>query len=283
MDKKAFQLIVGLMLIMSACTVRNSASEGNILARVGDYYLYENDLKGALPQNITAKDSLTVAKNFINTWVREKLLLVQAEKNLTPEQMNFDKQIETYRNSLIIYQYEALLISQQIDNDVTESEIEDYYEKNKDNFKLRQSITKADYVIIDVNSPHIKKIKTFFQSNNLNLVDSLETYCELYADRYLINQDQWMPFNDLLSIIPIQTFNQESFMQNNRFVEISDETKHYFVKFLNYSIKDEISPLTFERENIRNIILNKRKIELINKMHNQLFEDALNSDIVEIY
>ncbi|PKP33335.1 MAG: hypothetical protein CVU00_10840 [Bacteroidetes bacterium HGW-Bacteroidetes-17] len=283
MDKKVFQLIVGLMLIMSACTDRNGASEGNILARVGDYYLYENDLKGALPQNITAKDSLTVAKNFINTWVREKLLLVQAEKNLTPEQMNFDKQIETYRNSLIIYQYEALLISQQIDNDVAESEIEDYYEKNKDNFKLRQSIVNADYVIIDINSPHVKKIKTFLQSTNMNLVDSLETYCELYAERYLINQHQWMSFNELLNIVPIQTSNQESFLLNNRFVEISDDSKQYFVKFLDYSIKDEISPLTFERENIKNIILNKRKIELINKMQNQLFEDALNSDIVEIY
>jgi len=283
MDKKVFQLIVALMLILSACTVKNSTSEGNILARVGDYYLHENDLKGALPQNITAKDSLTMAKNFINTWVREKLLLVQAEKNLTPEQMNFDKQIETYRNSLIIYQYEALLISQQIDNNVAESEIEDYYDKNKDNFKLRQSIVKADYVILNVNSAYVKKIKTFLQSNNMNLVDSLETYCELYADRYLINQDQWMSFNDLLNIIPIQTYNQESFLQNNRFVEISDDNKQYFVKFLDYNIKDEISPLTFERENIKNIILNKRKIELINKMHNQLFEDALNSDIVEIY
>ncbi|MBU1012995.1 MAG: hypothetical protein KKG99_08305 [Bacteroidetes bacterium] len=283
MDKKVFQLIVALVLISSACSDKNSTSEGNVLARVGEYYLYENDLKGSLPQNIAAKDSLTLAKNFINIWVREKLLLVQAEKNLTPEQMNFDKQIETYRNSLIIYQYEALLISQQIDNDVAEYEIEDYYERNKDNFKLRQSIVKADYVIIDVNSPHVKKIKTFLQSNNMNLVDSLETYCQLYADRYLIDQNQWMSFNDLLNIIPIQTFNQESFLQNNRFVEISDNSKQYFVKFLAYSIKDQISPLTFERENIKNIILNKRKIELINKMHNQLFEDALNSDIVEIY
>jgi len=283
MDKKAFQLIVALVLILSACTDKNSTSEGNVLARVGDYYLYENDFKGSLPQNIAAKDSLTLAKNFINTWVREKLLLVQAEKNLTPEQMNFDKQIETYRNSLIIYQYEALLISQQINNDVAEYEIEDYYERNKDIFKLRQSIVKADYVIIDVNSPHVKKIKTYLQSNNMNLVDSLETYCQLYADRYLINQDQWMSFNELLNIIPIQTINQESFLQNNRFVEINDDSKQYFVKFLAYNIKDQISPLTIERENIKNIILNKRKIELINKMHNQLFEDALNSDIVEIY
>lgn len=283
MNKIIYQLIFVMLLLFSACTGKNGSSNGNVLAKVGDYYLYELDLAGAIPENISAKDSLTIARNFINTWVREKLLLHQAEKNLTGDQKNFDKQLETYRNSLIIYQYESLLIKQQLNTEITEFEIEEYYEKNKGNFELKKNIVKADFAILDIDSPYNDKIETLMRSTNINLIDSLENYCELYARSYLINDDMWISFNDLLNIIPINTYNQEAFLKNNRFVEIEEDNFKYFIKFKDFSIKDEISPLSFERENIKSIILNKRKIELINKMHNQLFEDALNSDIVEIY
>ena len=283
MNKYLGKLIILLFIILTACGVRNGNSEGNVIARVGDYYLHELDLKGVIPAKTTAKDSLTITRNFINTWVREKLLLLQAQKNLTEEQMDFEKQIETYRNSLIVYQYESLLINQQVNNVVTEAEIEEYYEKNRPNFELKQNIVKADFVIIDINSPYISDIKSLFKSDDITTIDSLETYCELYAHRYHINSEQWFSFNEVLNIIPIETYNQKAFLKNNRFVEIKDDAFQYFVKLLDYSVKDEVSPLSFERENIKSIILNRRKIELINKMHNQLFEDALNSDIVEIY
>jgi hypothetical protein len=283
MNKENIILSFAFLLILSACAVKNSTDNGNVLARVGDYYLYELDLEGAIPESVSAKDSLTIARNYINTWVREKLLLYQAEKNLTEDQKNFDKQIETYRNSLIIYQYESLLIKQQLSNEVTDEEIEEYYEKNKNNFELKKNIVKADYAILDIDSPYNDKIESLMRSNNMDFIDSLETYCELYARTYLINDDQWISFDELLNIIPIKTYNQEAFLKNNRFVEIEENNFKYFIKFIEFSVKDEISPLSFERENIISIILNKRKIELINKMHNQLFEDALNSDIVEIY
>ncbi len=283
MNKRIYQLLIGILIVLSACSVKNGAENGNVIAKVGDYYLYEIDVKDAIPQNTNAKDSLTIARNFINTWVREKLLLFHAEENLPEDQKNFDKQLETYRNSLVIYQYESLLISQQLNTEITEQEVEEYYENNRHNFELKQNIVKADYVILHLDDKNNDRIESLFRSNNMNLIDSLETYCELYAVRYFINDDQWISFNNLLNIIPIKTYNQEAFLKNNRLVEFDDENFKYLIKFLDFSVKDEISPLSFERENIKSIILNKRKIELINQMRNQLFEDALNSDIVEIY
>ncbi len=270
-------------MILTSCAVKNGNTEGSVIARVGDYYLQEIDLDGIIPSNTTTKDSLTITRNFINTWIREKLLLLHAQKNLTEDQMNFDKQIEAYRNSLIVYQYESLLIKQQLDNEITDAEIEDYYDKNRSNFELKQNIVKADFVIIDHDSPQLNSIKSLFKSDDPTAIDSLETYCELYAHRYHISSEQWFSFNEILKIIPIETYNQQAFLKNNHFIELQDDVFQYYVKIWDFNIKDELSPLSFERENIKSIILNRRKIELINKMHNQLFEDALNSDIVEIY
>lgn len=281
MKKHIFGIII--LIIIASCNVKSTDSDEVILARVGDYYLYESELKGIIPPNVSLSDSLSIIKNYINNWVRENLLVIQAENNLTENQMNFEKQIESYRNSLIIFQYESLFVSQQLDTIITDEEIESYFNQNKNNFELRLNIVKVDFVQINLNSPYINKIKSFIFTENENLTDSLEIYSEMYADLFFINDDQWLSFDELMSIIPIKTYNQEAFLKNNRYVEIKEEPYQYFIKFLDFSVKNDISPLSFEKENIKSIILNRRKVELINKMHNDLFENALNSDIVEIY
>ncbi len=281
MKKHIFGIII--LIVITSCNVKSTASDEVILARVGNYYLYESELKSIIPPNANPSDSLSLIKNFINSWIRESLLVYQARNNLTEKQMNFDKQIESYRNSLIIFQYESLFVSQQLDTVVTDEEIESYYDKNRNNLKLRQNIVKVDFVQVNLNSPYINKIKSFIFTNNDNLTDSLEIYSKMYADRFFINDDQWLSFDDLMSIIPIEAYNQEAFLKNNRYVEIKEEPYQYFINFLDFSVKNDISPLSFEKENIKSIILNRRKTALINNMHNELFENALNSDIVEIY
>ncbi|MCP4553070.1 MAG: hypothetical protein GY834_13770 [Bacteroidetes bacterium] len=281
MKKHIFGIII--LIVITSCNVKPTGSDEVILARVGNYHLYESELKSIIPPNANPSDSLSLIKNFVNSWIRENLLVYQAENNLTEKQMDFDKQIESYRNSLIIFQYESLLVSQQLDTIVTDEEIESYYDKNRNSFKLRQNIVKVDFVQINLNSPYINKIKSFIFTNNDNLTDSLEIYSKMYADRFFINDDQWLSFDNLMSIIPIKTYNQEAFLKNNRYIEIKEEPYQYFINFLGFSIRNDISPLSFEKENIKSIILNRRKTALINKMHNELFENALNSDIVEIY
>jgi hypothetical protein len=90
-------------------------------------------------------------------------------------------------------------------------------------------------------------------------------------------------FDDLLKEIPIQTYNKELFLQNNRFVEVSDSLNYYFLNIKDFKIRNSISPLSFEKENIKNIILNKRKLLLINSMKQDVYNDALNNNKIEIY
>jgi hypothetical protein len=90
---------------------------------VDDKYLYSSELKDVIPLNTTVKDSLILAKNYINNWVREKLILRQALLNLSEEQLDFEKQLDNYRNSLIIYQYKSLLVNQKLDTAIKPSEI----------------------------------------------------------------------------------------------------------------------------------------------------------------
>ena len=44
----------------------------------------------AMPVGLSKEDSLTLVRDFIDSWVKEKLVLHEAEKNLTPREKNFE-------------------------------------------------------------------------------------------------------------------------------------------------------------------------------------------------
>ncbi len=257
------------------------------LARVGSTYLYVNDLKGLIPKNATPHDSLLFCQSYINKWVHTQLLLQQAEKNLPEEKLNFRKRLEEYRNSLIIYQYETEYVLQHLDTVVTEKQINDYYKSHLKDFQLKENIVKVIYAIIDrkrEDAPQLDKVfRGMFRLPDSILLDSLENYAPVMAQNYSTDTNNWIPFNQLLKVIPIETYNQSIYLKNHRIIRLKDQERIYFVKFVNFKIKDEISPEELEARFIREIILNKRKTEMIRQLRSEIFKHALKQKEFEIY
>ena len=272
-----------VLIILSSCFGGVNKSSENVLARVYDEYLYESELKDIIPTGTNPKDSILIAQNYINNWVSEKIILFKAQRNLLEEDMLFEKQLEDYRNSLIIYSYETKLISQRLDTIVTSADIESYYNDNIGNFQLKDNIVKVYYARFNSELPEINKIRRFFNSSILENRDSVEIYIENMADLFYLDDETWILFDDVLKYVPINTYNQEAYLKNHRKIEITDDNYIYFVNFADFKIKDGVSPLSFEKENIRQIIINKRKLDIIGKMRDELFHSALNNNEFEIY
>lgn len=285
MTKSNKAILFILLGIILGCNNPNANDDDTVLARVRNVYLYESDIHKIVPPNSSANDSLIIVKSYINNWVRQQLLVMQAESNLNDKEKDFKKQLETYRNSLIIYKYESLLIQQNLDTIINDDEIERYYEEHKNNFHLKNNIVKIHYAKLDLNSPYKNRIKRLIQRSDTNqiLLDSLRYYCKYNALDFMLASDQWILFEDVLKLAPIETYNQEVYLQNNTFVELTDDPIQYYVNFLDFSIKDELSPLSFEKDNIKQMILNRRKSELITKMRKDIFEQALNNNAIEIF
>ncbi len=214
--------------------------------------------------------------------MNEMLTLHKAEENLKEEQKNVEKQLKDYRTSLITFIYEKELVNQKLDTVVNPSEIENYYNKNKNNFELKDNIIKVLYVKVNKKAPQLQSIRMLYRSEVKKDKEALENYCHQFAENFYLDDNQWLLFDDLLKEIPIQqTYNKELFLQNNRFIEVSDSTSLYFVNIKGFQIKNSISPLSFEKENIKNIILNKRKLELINRMKEEVYKEALSNKQAE--
>jgi hypothetical protein len=271
------------LIFAASCSTFFKKKNERVLARVYDDYLYETDLKGLVSEGTLPKDSLLITRNFIENWVRQKLVIQQAEKNLTSAQMDFTKQLDNYKNSLIIYTYENALVRQKLDTLITEEEVQNYYDANQQNFLLKDNIVQMQYVKLPLKSTIAKQIKKLLSSDNQDDKNKLSEMCERNAADYFLDNENWLLFNDLLKQIPIKTYNQEEFLKNHRDFEYQDSLFIYLVRFKDFKIKETVSPLNFEEQRIRDIILNKRKIDMIGRMQDDIFSNAQKKNVFEIY
>ncbi len=275
--------ILSLILFYSCGSTTEKDGSRIAIARAGDDYLYSDEIRDIVPAGTPAIDSTELIRKYIDNWVRESLVIQKAESNLTEEQKNVDKQLRDYRNSLITYSYEKELVKQKLDTIVAETDIVDYYNNNKADFELKDNIIKVIYVKVDKKAPGIDKLKKWYKSDNMKDREQLASYCHQFAANFYLDDNSWLLFDDLLKEIPIQTYNKELFLQNNRFVEVSDSLNSYFVNIKGFKTRNSLSPIEFEKENIKNIILNKRKLQLISKMKEDVYNEGANNKKIEIY
>jgi hypothetical protein len=276
------KFLIFSLVILASCSYFKKNTE-RVVARVLDDYLYESDLRGVIPPGTIAKDSITLTRNYIEDWIRQKLVIRQAENNLTNEQMDFSRQLENYKNALIIFEYENALVKQKLDTLITDEEIETYYDANQNNFLLKDNIVQIQYVKLPLKSAYSSQIKKLLVSDKPDDKVKLPDLCEKYATDYFLDDQNWLFFGDLLKQIPIKTYNQEEFLKNRRDLEYQDSLFVYLVRFKDFKIKESVSPLSLEKARIRDIIMNKRKMELISLMQEDIYQKALKKNEFEIY
>ena len=262
---------------------RNEKAEQVPVARVYDKYLYVEDIRELISPGTTPTDSAALARNHIDNWIKKNVILHKAESNLNESQKDVEEQMQEYRNSLITFIYEKELINQQLDTVVSEAEIEGYYNDNKRNFELKDNIVKVLYLKTKVGAPKLKDVKKWIRSDKSKDRLKLEEYCYQFASDFNLDDETWILFDDLLKKIPIKTFNKDNYLRNTSYVEKKDSTDIYLANIRDRQIRESISPLGFVMEDIRNLIINKRKLELINEMERSAYEDALKNNDFEIY
>ena len=278
MRKIGLLLGIVLLLAISGCHEFFVKSERIVVAECYNNKLYEEDLVGVVPTNADPMDSLTRVNAF-----RQQLLLHQAEINLSKEQLDFSKQLQDYRNSLVIYAYESQLIEQRLDTVVGEDEIAAYYENNKENFQLRSTMVKVAYVILKEDCKYQKEFQQLMSNRDTLMLGQLDVLATHHALTSFLDVDSWVRLDDLLREVPIEIYNTESFLKKNRFVRFEKDDFVYMVRFEDYLMKESVSPIEIESDNIKNVILQKRKKELISKMNVDLYEKASKEKVFVVY
>lgn len=263
-----------LLLLLSGCDFFQKNAQDVVVAECYGNYLYASDLKDLVPEGSSALDSLQRVDSYIDSWIRRQVLIHQAENNLDKEQLNLKRQLDEYRNSLVLYAYETQLINQKLDTVVREEEIADYYEKNKENFQLRNTMVRVAYVVLESNSSQKPTFKKLLSDPDTLLLQNLDVLSANYAEKSYLEVDNWMCLDELTDTIPLEILNPERFFKKNKFVTFYSDGYTYMVRFEDYLLEKSVSPLEFEHDRIKSIILTHRRKELIERMKEATYRTA---------
>ena len=283
MKKLGVLIGIAFLTLLAGCDYFQKSSQEVVVAECYGKYLYESDLEGIVPEGASTMDSIQRVSTFIDSWVRRQVLIHQAENNLNKEALDLNKQMEEYRNSLIIYTYESQLINQKLDTVVSEDEIAEYYEQNKEDFQLRNTMVRVAYVILEEDSKQAADFKKLLSDPDTLMLQNIDIQATYYAVKSYVDVDQWMRLDELTNIIPIQIFNAESFLKKNKFVCFDMNEYTYMVRFVDYLLEESTSPMEMVRDNIKSVILAQRKQALIDKMQSALYEKAKRDHAFEVY
>lgn len=275
--------ILFLMVVLSACTnLFQPEPEDRIVARANDSYLRFSELEERIPDGLSERDSITLAENYITKWIQQEILTQKAKESLKSNEQDFSKQLDEYRNSLLLFTLEQKLVSQYLDTVVTQEEIKAYYTENSSQFELKGNIVKFDFVKINKRSRRLREFRRLLKSSDPEKIIELAGYAEKNATDYWFARE-WVSMNDLLDEMPLEVDNQALFLRRTNYAEAEDSVYIYLVRINDFKTADSISPLEFEREKIRNIILNGRKINLIAKKRQEFIDQAFKDDKAKIY
>jgi uncharacterized protein YnzC (UPF0291/DUF896 family) len=276
----SFALFLFASITLSSCNLFTSNGDLDTIARVGEKILVETDIP-KFTNKESGGDSLAQRKSFIDNWVKEKLLLQKALDNLSENSASFETQLENYRNSLLIYTFENQLINQKLDTLVGERELKKYYKLNVDNFKLRQDVTQSVFVATLNSAPSTDSLKHWMYEDFDYYKEDLVGFCSQFALACHLDTLEWIPLAKIKEIGKLALDKNLNLTIGENLIQ--DSLRTMYINSFAIRMKGEVAPFSWVKEELKSIILNKRKIELIAKVKQEIFESATLKKEYEVY
>jgi hypothetical protein len=279
--RTALLLWLSLGVLLGACNQKDNQSA--LVAKIGDRELRWDELSEMIPDNTSAEDSVKLAESYVENWLREQSVVALAEYSLEEDQAQMEELIEHYRQSLLTYRFEQQWVQQHLDTNVAESELEAYYAANEANFELKDYILKVKFCALNSDSKQLASLKKTFLSTKPEDFGKWQKLCVETGAASFFSEDNWMRWDELIQQIPLEVYDVEAFLRQNKWIEFSKDNNTYFLSILEYKLRGSVSPLSFERDKIKSLILNKRKIDLLVKMREDVYQQAVNDKKIEKY
>lgn len=272
--------VIGILLITSlgACKgTSGNKQEKNLIASVFKHNLYYNDIPEDLRNAANPADSSALVNGFVDQWIRKMLLLHEAEKR-KPESLDIEKLVEDYKQSLLINNLEKQVIVEELDTVISNSEYESLYETIKENHIQEYAVIRLSYFKIPEKAQQIDKFYEWWKKDNKKRMHS---YAEKYAETYLMEEDTWNKWEEVKKIIDDVVLKRYSF-QTPKSVQKNIGEYEYFVTIHEFADKGQISPLGIIRDQLKNIILQKRKTNVMDDYLERIYLKELKNENIII-
>lgn len=266
------------LICLSGCNKSSKHSPDDaIVASAGSKNLYLSEIKNLIPDGAETEDSISIAHQFIDNWLRKSILLEEAEKNLG-DQLDIDQLVKDYRESLLIYNYERKLVEEELDTTISDAQKEEFYDLNKETYRLTDPIVKVYFIMVPDKNEGIRAFKKDWIRQEL---PAIRAYSEKYDLTYTLDESNWITFAQLNNWLPEGLFSKDQ-LESGKSLDKAKDGYHYFVKVTEFLDENEVAPLSYIEDKVEKVMLYNRKVALLKNIKEQLYQKEIKLNRVKI-
>lgn len=281
-QKRRWNILVAVLLL-AGCTPSVDHKGKTPLVEVAGNFLYKEDLQAVMPIGLSQKDSTAFAEEYIRNWAEDELLYQKAEGNI-PDNVKIDERVAAFRKALVMHMYEEELVNQELGNTVSDEEVEAYYRQNSGMFRAGQPYIQGLFMKVPLTASQLSKVRGWYKRNTQDAIDNLSKYGIGNAVSYEYFYDRWIPLSDIAVKLPLKALDTDrDYLNRNRNVEVRDTAFCYFLHVENFLPEGEQLPLEYARSEIKEILINLKRVDFINRMKQDLYKEASEDNDIVYY
>lgn len=275
---------LGTLVGMGCDSATKKSVSGNekVLAKAENQTLYWSEIADMIPKSISSADSIAFLKRYAESWVRKQLLLKQATAETRADADDIEKKVSEYRQYLVLQAFEEHYVAKNIDTVISQQEMTTYYHTNPENFALQQSIVKAWLLAVPKNTPTIERAREWMRLDNAHNRKELKSFAYRFANFYHLDDSVWISLDELIKNTPFREMDKGRLLKNNRFTETSDQQNVYLLVVKESRLSSQPAPIAFIKPQISDILLNRRRVKLIQELEKKVYADGEKSKSFEI-
>tara|TARA_R110000850_G_scaffold80862_1_gene173606 strand:- start:161397 stop:162245 length:849 start_codon:yes stop_codon:yes gene_type:complete len=276
--------LLSLSLFLISCQYFEEQVEENVVARVGSNYLYETDIENLVGPVTSEEDSMLIVNLYINNWATQKLLMEKARINLSPEKLKaYDELVENYKTDLYTKGYTDIIATQSLNTEISEKEYEKFYNQNKDNFLLNEELILLRYIHVGNDNTSINTLRQqlirFDEKDQKSLKER-----EIQFKSFLLNDSIWVQANTVMERIPaVNSENFNELLKKSNSIELQDSLGVYLIFVKDVLLRNDIAPISYVKPTIEQIILNRRKLDIVKNLEKDILQDAIKNKKFEVF
>lgn len=281
MKRATWCIMIASLAALVQCAAPSGSEEDLLLAEVHGRRLFLSDAQSILAPRMSPADSISRLRSFVQLWVNEAVLLHEAEQKLGPG-IDLDDLVRDYRNSLLISNYEKNIVETMVDTVITQQELQEYYQRNKEQYQLERPIVRGYFVKVDRELDSLAEFRAWWDSGDTTDQEKLADFSGRNAEVFLLEDSTWYTVNDIEGLMPPGTLQSQN-MKPNTSLRFTDDDYEYYLRITESVLSREIAPLSYIREQAVRYIMHKRKLELLESIKQELYKQDLEANQIKIY
>ena len=285
--KKLAIFFLSTVLLVAIHSCKDAANSdvnqrGIPIVSAGNKTLYKFDIDEALPKGLSTEDSIATAKAYIEMWINDQLMYDKAKQNVI-NRGDIESMVEDYRKSLIVNSYQEQLLKEYLTKSVSESELQAYYNQNKEKFQLESNIIKGLYLKIPLESSQLDNFVKWYKQGTEAAVENIEKNTLQSAVGYEYFYDRWVNLGEITNNIPVNISDEKQFLKMNKNLEVRDSSFVYLLNIKEYTLSENEAPYDYIKNTLTEIFVEQRKADYLKQVRKDLYDKAVSNDKIKFY